>query len=126
MPTIRRRFVRLSPSYINRHFIALQRIRALLRNQPATRMANLRQFEKATAKFSDVAWHVLEFVPDKATEPTSALPGTPEKIAVLRQRMESGQSLWHPLDAGVAFDRLYGIGTKGRSVKRRHWSVTDS
>ena len=31
--------------------------------------------------------------------PTSALPGTPEKIAVLEQRARLRQSLWHPDDA---------------------------
>jgi len=34
--------------------------------------------------------------------PTHALPGTPEKVAVLEQRANLGVSLWHPLDAGVA------------------------
>jgi hypothetical protein len=33
--------------------------------------------------------------------PTPALPGTPEKVAVLEQRARLGVSLWHPLDAGV-------------------------
>ncbi len=33
--------------------------------------------------------------------PTQALPGTPEKIAVLCSRALGGQSLWHPLDAPV-------------------------
>ena len=32
-------------------------------------------------------------------EPTSALPGTPEKVAILEQRARLGQCLWHPLDA---------------------------
>jgi hypothetical protein len=32
-------------------------------------------------------------------EPTSALPGTPEKVAVLMERARQGVSLWHPLDA---------------------------
>jgi hypothetical protein len=32
--------------------------------------------------------------------PTSALPGTPEKVAVLEERARLGVSLWHPLDAG--------------------------
>lgn len=38
------------------------------------------------------ASHVLD-------QPTSALPGTPEKAAVLERRAESGLCLWHPLDA---------------------------
>ncbi len=32
-------------------------------------------------------------------EPTRALPGTPEKVAVLEERARLGLSLWHPLDA---------------------------
>ena len=31
--------------------------------------------------------------------PTSALPGTPEKLAVLAERARLKQALWHPLDA---------------------------
>jgi hypothetical protein len=33
--------------------------------------------------------------------PTRALPGTPEKVAVLRERARLGQSLWHPRDAAL-------------------------
>jgi hypothetical protein len=32
-------------------------------------------------------------------EPTTAKPGTPEKVAVLAARAEAGQRLWHPDDA---------------------------
>ena len=32
-------------------------------------------------------------------EPTDALPGTPEKVAVLERRARLRQSLWHPDDA---------------------------
>lgn len=31
--------------------------------------------------------------------PTTAPPGTPEKLAVLRERSDAGLQLWHPLDA---------------------------
>ena len=31
--------------------------------------------------------------------PTSARPGSPEKVAVLEERARLGLSLWHPLDA---------------------------
>lgn len=34
----------------------------------------------------------------KTPEPTDALPGTAEKVAVLRQRAARGEQLWHPLD----------------------------
>jgi hypothetical protein len=33
------------------------------------------------------------------TAPTSAMPGTPEKVAVLAERAQMRQSLWHPEDA---------------------------
>ncbi|NBO90964.1 MAG: hypothetical protein EBV06_01400 [Planctomycetia bacterium] len=32
-------------------------------------------------------------------QPTDALPGTPEKLAILEERARLGLSLWHPLDA---------------------------
>jgi hypothetical protein len=35
-------------------------------------------------------------------EPTDALPGTPEKVAVLMERARRGLSLWHPDDATLA------------------------
>ncbi len=38
-------------------------------------------------------------------QPTPALPGTPEKIAVLAQRAALRQELWHPDDATL-FTRL--------------------
>ena len=34
-----------------------------------------------------------------AATPTEALPGTPEKVAVLIERARLGLSLWHPQDA---------------------------
>lgn len=37
--------------------------------------------------------------PITTTYSTSARPGTPQKIAVLRQRFEANQELWHPSDA---------------------------
>lgn len=35
-------------------------------------------------------------------EPTTALPGSAEKITVLERRAANGERLWHPLDAGLA------------------------
>ncbi len=31
--------------------------------------------------------------------PTRAMPGSPEKVAILEQRARLGQALWHPDDA---------------------------
>jgi len=48
--------------------------------------------------------------------PTTALPGTPEKVAVLMQRARLKQSLWHPQDPTLAnADRAGG----GRSLPSR-------
>lgn len=38
------------------------------------------------------------FVAADPTQPTEALPGTPEKIAVMKARLKAGQQLHHPLD----------------------------
>jgi hypothetical protein len=37
--------------------------------------------------------------PPLAEEPTTALPGTPQKISVLESRLRRNDSLWHPSDA---------------------------
>lgn len=37
--------------------------------------------------------------------PTTALPGTPEKLAVLEQRAANGESLWHPEDPVISGTR---------------------
>ena len=44
--------------------------------------------------------------------PTTALPGTPEKVAVLEQRARLRQALWHPLDAPMDAEshRLLEVG----------------
>lgn len=39
--------------------------------------------------------------------PTSAPPGSPEKVAVMVERARRHQSLWHPLDATVAAPAEY-------------------
>src|SRR5262245_35331292 len=38
-------------------------------------------------------------------EPTTARPGSPEKVAVLEERARRRQALWHPLDAGMDIER---------------------
>jgi hypothetical protein len=40
-------------------------------------------------------------------EPTRALPGSPEKVAVLEERASLGQALWHPLDARIEEGVVY-------------------
>jgi hypothetical protein len=42
--------------------------------------------------------------------PTRALPGTPEKVAVLERRAMLRQCLWHPCDAPMDFEsRRLGV-----------------
>lgn len=53
------------------------------------------------------------------TVPTTAAPGTPEKIEVMEQRAKAGQELFHPLDARLTSTRagfvrlLTGAGSLG-------------
>jgi hypothetical protein len=43
-------------------------------------------------------------------QPTDALPGSPEKVAVLEERARLGVSLWHPLDAPMNSEsRMLGV-----------------
>ena len=44
--------------------------------------------------------HDEDFAPEASNEfePTDAPAGSPDKIECLRQRVESGQPLWHPSD----------------------------
>lgn len=43
--------------------------------------------------------------------PTGALPGSPEKVAILAERARNHQSLWHPDDAPMgARVRLLRVG----------------
>lgn len=49
--------------------------------------------------------------------PTTALPGTPEKVEVMRKRNENGEFLYHPRDAKwdgqTAIDKTQ-LGSTGR------------
>jgi hypothetical protein len=47
--------------------------------------------------------------------PTPALPGAPEKLAVLEERARLKLSLWHPEDAGVAGGRTHRSSVQCRS-----------
>ena len=40
--------------------------------------------------------------------PTSALPGSAEKVRVLAERVRLGAALWHPLDAKLATSQSPG------------------
>jgi hypothetical protein len=59
----------------------------------------VRELYPSTSKFARRG--VSDFTGQSAlaARPTNALPGTPEKIAVLIERARLGLALWHPLDA---------------------------
>lgn len=42
--------------------------------------------------------HDPAYEPTAECQPTSSAPGSAEKLAILRGRMERGESLWHELD----------------------------
>src|SRR4051794_1480050 len=62
----------------------------------------VRETFPSTSKFARRG--ILDFNGYAATavRPTSAPPGSPEKVAVLEERAQQGLALWHPQDA--AFD----------------------
>lgn len=49
--------------------------------------------------------HDEDFIPMEPNNPTTAMPGTIEKIEVLRMRVEMGQPLWNDDDP-----TYFGIG----------------
>src|SRR5438876_1078072 len=55
--------------------------------------------------------------------PTSALPGTPEKVAVLMERAEQRQSLWHPEDATLDLPKIRHTAWPVRAVTPPPWQV---
>lgn len=40
-------------------------------------------------------------------EPTDAMPGSPEKVEILRARVQSKLSLWHPNDEVLELEALW-------------------
>ena len=71
----------------------------------------LRQRYPSTSKF---AQRGVDDFNDRAAlppEPTRALPGSPEKVAILEERARRHLALWHPQDAPMdAESRLLGVG----------------
>lgn len=61
-------------------------------------------------------------LPHSMPEPTTALPGTPDKLAVLAARAAAGQHLWHQDDPriihqGVAKNRSLDLAKKVHAAK---------
>jgi hypothetical protein len=61
----------------------------------------LREQYPSTSKFARRGLDDFNGTPGLPPQPTSAMPGTPEKIAILAERARLRQSLWHPQDAPV-------------------------
>jgi hypothetical protein len=59
----------------------------------------VRDHYPSTSKFARRGVGCANNWPLDPPEPTTALPGTPEKVAVLEERARRQQSLWHPQDA---------------------------
>jgi hypothetical protein len=64
----------------------------------------------STSKFARRGVGDFNGVARLAPEPTSAPPGSAEKVAILEQRARLGLSLWHPHDAPMDIEsRLLGV-----------------
>lgn len=63
-------------------------------------------------KMAHQANRVISKGPTKRPQPTTAVPGSLEKIKVLAERLARGEALWHPDDADMsgANPRDYVVG----------------
>jgi hypothetical protein len=70
----------------------------------------LRELYPSTSKFAHRGVQDFNGGAVLPATPTQALPGSPEKVAVLEQRARLRQALWHPLDAPMDVEsRLLGV-----------------
>ncbi len=61
--------------------------------------AGVRELYPSTSKFARRGVGDFNGAARRAAMPTSAPPGSPEKVATLCERARLGVDLWHPLDA---------------------------
>jgi transposase InsO family protein len=59
-------------------------------------------------------------------EPTQALPGSPEKVAILEARLARGEHLWHPQDLRDGHSARDGYDVHERLPDIRRGGRTDS
>ena len=76
------------------------------RKQVSNFFQHLRENEIANRKRAPKDKQEAEFVPEPTHQPTTVYPSTWDKVEVLAQRLEQGQSLWHPDDVGGGGDFL--------------------
>jgi hypothetical protein len=55
----------------------------------------------STSKFARRGFGNGNLVVPLPAEPTTAAPGSPEKVAILQERARRGVALWHPSDAAM-------------------------
>lgn len=59
----------------------------------------VRDLHPSTSKFARRGLGNFAGLAEEQPQPTGALPGSPEKVAILEERVLHRQSLWHPADA---------------------------
>ena len=97
--------IRLSESlgnegFVQRHHILVRRLLEIFgyrREMPVKSVISAYEMFQRLGK--DAMEESVEFIPSPASSPTSAMPGSKEKIGVLAERMANGEELWHPDDA---------------------------
>jgi hypothetical protein len=79
-------------------------------NTPRKRRAAVQTAEKEwQAAKSNGKKAILADDPPLSPEPTTTAPGTPERIAVMRDRIAQGYAAQHPMDAGARSEMAMGI-----------------
>jgi hypothetical protein len=68
----------------------------------------------STSKFAQHGVEDFIGTPALAPIPTAALPGTPDKVAVLQDRARCHLALWHPLDAPANLTAAAPAGSSSR------------
>ena len=63
----------------------------------------------STSKFARRGVGNFNGLGDLPPAPTLAVPGSPEKVAVLEERARLGLALWHPLDAPMDLERCWAL-----------------
>jgi len=101
--TQRRLWTKLEDRYIREHWPQMSDAEIGLhlgRTMPAVRQRRVRM-EYVTDALEPVLGAIMPETPDADDtrwQPTEAIPGSPEKVAVLAYRLAEGLPLWHPGD----------------------------
>lgn len=74
----------------------------------------LKRYQSGICHLSGCEDYFTDVLPD---EPTTYMPGSPQKVALMRLRVEHGRTLTHPEDASFA-DFRYGVDEYPPEPKR--------